>query len=101
MVLHPAAALTALAHPGRVLVAALASVAAVAVPPQAPFVLGRVPDGERVRTRLRECGFAVRSGDTFPEFGSDWLCIAVRDRATTDAFIDALRGVLMTTRTAP
>ncbi len=82
------------------LVAVLASVAAVAVLPQAPFVLVRVPDGERVRTRLRECGFAVRRGDTFPGLGSDWLRIAVRGRSTTDAFIDALCGVL-TTRTAP
>ena len=82
------------------LVTALSSVAAAVVRPQAPFVLVRVPDGERVRNQLRECGFAVRRGDTFPGLGSDWLRIAVRGRSTTDAFIDALRGVL-TTRTAP
>ena len=81
------------------LVAALSSLAAVAVRPQAPFVLVRVPDGERVRNRLRECGFAVRRGDTFPGLGRDWLRIAVRSRSTTDAFVGVLRDALMT-RTA-
>ena len=76
------------------LVAALAAVAPVAVPPQAPFVLVHVPEGDRVRTRLRGHGFAVRRGDSFPGLGSDWLRIAVRDRATTDAFVAALRRVL-------
>ena len=75
------------------LVAALATVAPVAVPPQGPFVLVQVPDGDRVRTRLRAAGFAVRRGNSFPGLGSDWLRIAVRDRATTDAFVAALRQV--------
>ena len=82
------------------LVAALSSVATVAGRPQAPFVLVRLPDGALVRNRLRECGFAVRRGDTFPGLGSDWLRIAVRGRSTTDAFIGALRGAL-TTRATP
>jgi len=44
--------------------------------------------------RLRERGFAVRCGDSFPGLGSDWLRIAVRDRATTDAFVAALRQAI-------
>ena len=78
------------------LVAALSTVAPVAVPPQAPFVLVHLPDGERVRGRLRAHGFAVRRGVSFPGLGSDWFRIAVRDRATTDAFVAALRAVLAT-----
>jgi histidinol-phosphate aminotransferase len=76
------------------LVAALGALAPVAVAPQAPFVLIQLPGGERVRTRLRQHGFAVRRGDSFPGLGSDWLRIAVRDRDTTDAFVAALRKVL-------
>jgi histidinol-phosphate aminotransferase len=47
-----------------------------------------------VRHRLRERGFAVRRGDTFPGLGPDWLRLAVRDTATTDAFVAALADVL-------
>ncbi len=67
----------------------------VAGDPRGPFVLVEVPYGEDVRIGLREAGFAVRRGDSFPGLGSDWLRLAVRDRATTDALIDAwhiLRG---------
>ena len=39
---------------------------------------------------LRERGYAVRRGDTFPGLGPDWLRVAVRDTATTDAFIATL-----------
>ncbi|MGW1378322.1 Rv2231c family pyridoxal phosphate-dependent protein CobC [Streptomyces sp. NPDC002446] len=66
----------------------------VAGPAAGPFVLVRLPDAPAVRTALRECGFAVRRGDTFPGLGTDWLRLAVRDRATTDRFIAALAGVL-------
>jgi histidinol-phosphate aminotransferase len=59
--------------------------------PRGPFVLVRVPDGASVRARLREAGYAVRRGDTFPGLGPDHLRLAVRDRATTDAFLTALR----------
>ncbi|MGW4395902.1 Rv2231c family pyridoxal phosphate-dependent protein CobC [Amycolatopsis nivea] len=58
--------------------------------PRGPFVLIRVPGGANVRLRLREAGYAVRRGDTFPGLGPDHLRIAVRDRATTDAFLAAL-----------
>jgi len=55
------------------------------------FVLLHVPDGARVRADLREHGFAVRRGDTFPGLGADWLRVAVRDTACSDAFVAALR----------
>ncbi|WP_020661320.1 Rv2231c family pyridoxal phosphate-dependent protein CobC [Amycolatopsis benzoatilytica] len=61
--------------------------------PRGPFVLIRVPGGASVRLRLREAGYAVRRGDTFPGLGPDHLRLAVRDRATTDAFLAALRRV--------
>ncbi|PXY24120.1 Rv2231c family pyridoxal phosphate-dependent protein CobC [Prauserella flavalba] len=50
----------------------------VAGAPRAPFVLVRVPDGARVRLALREAGYAVRRGDTFPGLDGDWFRIAVR-----------------------
>ncbi len=61
--------------------------------PRGPFVLVRVPDGASLRARLREAGYAVRRGDTFPGLGPDHLRLAVRDRATTDAFLATLREV--------
>jgi histidinol-phosphate aminotransferase len=67
----------------------------VAGTPASSFVLVRAPVG--VRQRLRERGFAVRRGETFPGLGPDWLRIAVRDTATTDAFLPALRDALETT----
>ncbi|GAB2603510.1 Rv2231c family pyridoxal phosphate-dependent protein CobC [Streptomyces capparidis] len=66
----------------------------VAGAPAASFVLVRVEGGARARERLRERGFAVRRGDTFPGLGGDWLRIAVRDRATSDRFTAALADVL-------
>ncbi len=50
--------------------------------------------GPTVRERLRQAGFAVRRGDTFPGLGPGWLRIAVRDRATNDRFVAALARVL-------
>ena len=50
--------------------------------------------GSTVRERLRQAGFAVRRGDTFPGLGPGWLRIAVRDRATNDRFVAALARVL-------
>lgn len=55
------------------------------------FVLLRVPNGAQVRAGLRARGFAVRRGDTFPGLGADWLRVAVRDTAISDAFVAALR----------
>ncbi|MEV0532763.1 Rv2231c family pyridoxal phosphate-dependent protein CobC [Kitasatospora sp. NPDC050463] len=68
--------------------------------PAASFVLVELPDAAAVRARLREHGFAVRRGDTFPGLGPDWLRIAVRDPATTDRFLAALDAVLGVAPTA-
>jgi histidinol-phosphate aminotransferase len=80
------------------LVAGLAEFAAegvsVAGPAEGPFVLVRVPGAAAVRARLRERGFAVRRGDTFPGLGTQWLRLAVRDRATTGRFLQALDQAL-------
>ncbi len=61
---------------------------------RAPFLCLRVPGAVRVRALLRERGYAVRRGDTFPGLGPDWLRVAVRDRATNEGFLAALGGVL-------
>ncbi|MFI6350906.1 Rv2231c family pyridoxal phosphate-dependent protein CobC [Streptomyces sp. NPDC050560] len=66
----------------------------VVTPPRAPFVLLRAPRADAVRARLRELGFAVRRGDTFPGLGPSWLRCAVRDAATTDRFLGALEQAL-------
>jgi cobyrinic acid a,c-diamide synthase len=72
----------------------------VAGQPQAPFVLVDTSGvrGDRepgcVRLALREHGFAVRRGETFPGLGPDWIRIAVRDPETTDRFIAALRRLV-------
>jgi histidinol-phosphate aminotransferase len=66
----------------------------VAEPPEGPFVLVRLPDAATVRHRLRDLGYAVRRGDTFPGLGADWLRLAVRDRTTTDGFLAALDRAL-------
>jgi histidinol-phosphate aminotransferase len=57
---------------------------------QGPFVLVRMERADAVRARLRTLGFAARRGDTFPGLGRDWLRLAVRDRATTNRFLQAL-----------
>ncbi|MDF2256906.1 Rv2231c family pyridoxal phosphate-dependent protein CobC [Streptantibioticus ferralitis] len=59
-------------------------------PAAAPFLLLRSRGAAEVRERLRKLGFAVRRADTFPGLGPDWLRVAVRDRGTTDAFLNAL-----------
>ncbi|WP_431045057.1 Rv2231c family pyridoxal phosphate-dependent protein CobC [Streptomyces sp. P1-3] len=78
------------------LLARLAEFAQVRVcgPAAGPFLLIRLPRAAAVRARLRDHGFAVRRGDTFPGLGPDWLRIAVRDPATTDRFTEALAKVL-------
>lgn len=63
-------------------------------PAAGPFLLIRLPEAVTVRARLRDHGFALRRGDTFPGLGPEWLRLAVRDRATTDRFIEALAKVL-------
>jgi histidinol-phosphate aminotransferase len=68
----------------------------LAAEPASSFVLIRLPrgTGEAVRQGVRARGFAVRRGDTFPGLGPDHLRVAVRDRATTDAFLAALADTL-------
>ncbi|MEU5906130.1 Rv2231c family pyridoxal phosphate-dependent protein CobC [Micromonospora sp. NPDC047467] len=78
------------------LVARLASLPGVRVAgrPASAFVLLHLPGATRVRAALRERGWAVRRGDTFPGLGPDWLRVAVRDRNTTDAFVEVLREIM-------
>ncbi|MEJ3744538.1 Rv2231c family pyridoxal phosphate-dependent protein CobC [Actinomycetes bacterium KLBMP 9797] len=66
----------------------------VAGRPASSFVLVRLAGADRVRLALREQGYAVRRGDTFPGLGIDWLRIAVRDTATTDTFVATLAKIL-------
>jgi histidinol-phosphate aminotransferase len=77
------------------LAAALASLGLEVVPgARASFLCVRVPEGLRVRQALRERGYAVRRGDTFPGLGPDWLRVAVRDERTVAAFVAELSSVL-------
>lgn len=62
----------------------------VVEPAEAPFLLLRHPRADELRDRLRGLGFALRRGDTFPGLGPEWLRMAVRDPATTDALAGAL-----------
>jgi cobyrinic acid a,c-diamide synthase len=72
----------------------------VAGKPEASFVLvdtGAVR-GDRqpgwLRLALRDHGFAVRRGETFPGLGPDWIRIAVREDSTTDQLVAALRRLV-------
>ncbi|MFG2883080.1 Rv2231c family pyridoxal phosphate-dependent protein CobC [Streptomyces sp. NPDC048297] len=66
----------------------------VVAPPEGPFVLVRMAGAAPVRRQLRELGYAVRRGDTFPGLGEEWVRLAVRDRATVSGFLAALSAVL-------
>ncbi|MFJ1839117.1 Rv2231c family pyridoxal phosphate-dependent protein CobC [Streptomyces sp. NPDC088175] len=68
----------------------------VVEPAEAPFVLVCLDRAAEVRERLRMLGFAARRGDTFPGLGPDWLRLAVRDRATTNRFLQAFDQALQT-----
>jgi histidinol-phosphate aminotransferase len=76
------------------LVAALPAGAEVVGTPRSSFVLLRVPRGADVRQQLRDRGWAVRRGDTFPGLTDDHLRIAVRDPDTSRAFGAALAEIL-------
>jgi histidinol-phosphate aminotransferase len=86
----------ALAGDREHLVAGLRALPGVAVAgtPASSFVLVRLAGADAARLALRERGYAVRRGDTFPGLGPDWLRVAVRDRHTTDAFLAAFADVL-------
>jgi histidinol-phosphate aminotransferase len=75
---------------------ALAALPGVSVhgPAAAPFLLLRVPDGERLRAGLRGRGIAVRRGDTFPGLGPDHLRVAVRSPEQAAPLLAALRAEL-------
>jgi histidinol-phosphate aminotransferase len=79
----------------RSLASTLTSISGVHVVPDAAasFLLLRVPDGPKVRAALRDAGFAVRRGDTFPGLGPHWIRIAVRDPVTNARFARALADV--------
>ncbi|MEU2746497.1 Rv2231c family pyridoxal phosphate-dependent protein CobC [Streptomyces collinus] len=66
----------------------------VAGPARGPFVLVRVEGATAIRRRLRDLGYAVRRGDTFPGLDEKWLRLAVRDPSTTDGFLRALQRAL-------
>jgi cobyrinic acid a,c-diamide synthase len=68
----------------------------VAGQPRASFVLLDTSGirGNRetgwVRLALRDQGFAVRRGETFPGLGPDWIRIAVREPEVADQLVSAL-----------
>jgi histidinol-phosphate aminotransferase len=68
--------------------------ATIAGQPASAFVAVQLENADKVRLQLRRRGWAVRRGDTFPGLGADWLRIAVRDTATTDAFVRTLTDVV-------
>jgi len=81
---------------------ALRGLGAYVVPgARASFLCVRIPGGRGVRALLRERGYAVRRGDTFPGLGPDWLRVAVRDATTNDAFLAALRSTSFGHRSLP
>ncbi|GGP94880.1 histidinol-phosphate aminotransferase [Actinomadura coerulea] len=57
---------------------------------RASFLCVSLPDALGIRALLRQRGYAVRRGDTFPGLGPDWLRIAVRDRPSNDRLLDVL-----------
>jgi histidinol-phosphate aminotransferase len=86
----------ALARDRDHLVRGLRALPGVRVPgrPASSFVLLHRPGADAVRMALRARGVAVRRGDTFPGLGPDWLRVAVRGRADSDALLAALAGIL-------
>jgi histidinol-phosphate aminotransferase len=70
----------------------------VVEPAEGPFVLVRLPRAAAVRRHLRDLGFAVRRGDTFPGLGEEWLRLAVRDRVTVNSFLQALDQAVTLTK---
>jgi histidinol-phosphate aminotransferase len=78
------------------LVERLRALPGVTIPgePASAFVAVKVTGADRLRLALRDRGYAVRRGDTFPGLGPDWLRVAVRDTATTDGFLSVLSDLL-------
>jgi histidinol-phosphate aminotransferase len=90
------AAATALAADRAHLLALLAGVDGVEVRgvPASSFLLLRTPGRADVRERLREAGWAVRRGDTFPGLDAEHVRVAVRDADTSTRFVAALETAL-------
>lgn len=63
-------------------------------PAVAPYLLLRVPGGERIRLALRDGGIAVRRADTFPGLSTDHLRVAVRPPDLAALLVDGLRAAL-------
>jgi histidinol-phosphate aminotransferase len=59
----------------------------------ASFLLVRT-DRPAMWNPLRDKGFAVRRGDTFPGLDAHWFRVAVRDASTSTSFVHALREAL-------
>lgn len=95
------AATAGIAGQRKILVDGLAELGLpVAGRPLTPFVLvntaASVPPGRGpgfVREALRESGFAVRRGDTFPGLGASWIRIAVREPAATRRLLQAIAAI--------
>ncbi|KQS69002.1 aminotransferase [Modestobacter sp. Leaf380] len=83
-----------LAEHRRALLSALPDGVTVVGEPRSSFVLLGVPHAGRVQLALRERGWAVRRGDTFPGLSPDHLRVAVRDPATSVAFAADLAAIL-------
>ncbi|TKJ16744.1 Rv2231c family pyridoxal phosphate-dependent protein CobC [Blastococcus sp. CCUG 61487] len=88
------AAARELCHRREVLLRSLPPTVVVEGTPRSSFVLLRVPDGARVRAELRQRGWAVRRGDTFPGLTPDHLRVAVRTPEISSAFSADLAAVL-------
>ncbi|WP_081706253.1 Rv2231c family pyridoxal phosphate-dependent protein CobC [Nocardia sp. CNY236] len=64
----------------------------VHTPARGPFLLLRVPQGERLREHLADQAIAVRRGDTFPGLGPNHLRVAVRRVEEVDRLVAAIRS---------
>ena len=71
----------------------------------APYILTRTPWGphtaENIRQQLAAQHISIRRCDTFPGLDASWWRLAVRNPATTDAFIDVLMQALNNAHTQP
>ncbi|TFV90516.1 Rv2231c family pyridoxal phosphate-dependent protein CobC [Blastococcus sp. CT_GayMR16] len=89
-----AAAAVELAWNRAALISALPPGVAVVGEPRSSFVLLHLDGALRVRQALRDRGWAVRRGDTFPGLSPDHLRVAVRDPRTSRAFAADLAAIL-------
>jgi histidinol-phosphate aminotransferase len=69
-------------------------------PAAAPFLLLRVPGGNRVRAALAKAGIAVRRADTFPGLTPDHVRVAVRPPEIAALLVEALPTALTSAEVA-